>query len=138
MRTNDSKHLCNRQRNLCVSLLRKTKRGYFKQLNNKIVSDNRKFWQTIGPLFSEKTVCKETLILKDNNRTITNNHELAESFNTFFSNITQNLKIDGNLVEITENLNTSNPVLKVIKKYEKHPSTIKIKEKIKNKNALFF
>ena len=41
--TNDSKHLYNRQRNLCVSLLRKKKRDYFKQLNNKVVSDNRKF-----------------------------------------------------------------------------------------------
>ena len=29
-RTNDSKHLYNRQRNLCVSLLRKTKMDYFK------------------------------------------------------------------------------------------------------------
>ena len=42
-RTNDSKPLYNRQRNLCVSLLRKTKRDYFKQLNNKVVYDNRKF-----------------------------------------------------------------------------------------------
>ena len=39
-RTNDSKHLYNRQRKLCVSLLRKTKRDYFKQLNNKVISDN--------------------------------------------------------------------------------------------------
>ena len=33
-RINDSKHLYSRQRNLCVSLLLKTKRDYFKQLNN--------------------------------------------------------------------------------------------------------
>ena len=87
-RTNDSKHLCNRQINLCVSLLRKTKRGDFKQLNNKVISDNKKFWQTISPLFSEKAFRKETIILKDSNRSITKNHELAETFNTFFSNIT--------------------------------------------------
>ena len=136
-RTNDSKHLYNRQRNLCVSLLRKTKRDYFKQLNNKVISDNKKFWQTISPLFSEKAFRKETIILKDSNRTITNNHELAETFNTFFSNITQNLKIDSNLVEITENLNISDSVLKAIKKYEKHPSIIRIKEKMKNNNMAF-
>ena len=103
-------------RNLRVSLLGKTKRDYFKQLYSKVVSDNRKFWQTISPLFSEKALRKETIILKDNNRTTTNNHKLAETFSTFFSNITQNLKIDRNLVKITENLNTSDPVLKVIKK----------------------
>ena len=80
---------------------------------------------------------KEIIILKDNNRTITNYHELAETFNTFFSNITQNLRIDSNLVEITENFNTPDPVLKAVKKYEKHPSIIKIKEKMKNKNTSF-
>ena len=87
-RTNDSKHLCNKQRNLCVSLLQKTKVDYFKQVNNKVISDNKKFWQTTSPLFSEKAFRKETIILKDCNRTITNNHEPAETFNTFFSNIT--------------------------------------------------
>ena len=86
-----------------------------KVLNNAVVSDNRKFWQTISPLFSEKAFRKATLILKDNNRTITNNHELAETFNTFFINITRNLKIDSNLLEITQNLNTSDPVSKTIK-----------------------
>ena len=50
MRTNDSKHLYDRKRNLCVSLLRKTKRDYFKQLN-KVNSDKRKFWQTVSSLF---------------------------------------------------------------------------------------
>ena len=66
---------------------KKTERGYFKQLNNKVVFDNRKFWQTISPLFSEKVFCKETVVLKVNNRTIKDNEELAETFNTFFSNI---------------------------------------------------
>ena len=73
-RTNNSKHLYNRQKKLCVSLLRKTKKGNFKQLNNKVISDNKKFWQT-SPLFSEETFRKETIILKDSSRTITNNHE---------------------------------------------------------------
>ena len=135
-RTNDSKHLYNRQRNLCVSLQRKT-RDYFKQLNNTVTSDNKKFRLTISPLFLEKGFRKETIILKDSNRTITNNHELAETFNTFFSNITQNLKLDSNLVEITENLNISDAVIKAIKNYVKHPSVIKVKEKMKNKNMFF-
>ena len=90
-----------------------------------------------SPLFSEKAFCKETIILKDSNRTITNNHELADTFNNFYSNITRNLKIDSNLVEITENLNIFDPVLKAIKKYEKHPSIFNMKEKMKNKNMSF-
>ena len=57
---------------------------------------------------------------------MTDNHQLAETFNTFFSNITQNLKIDSNLVKVTENLNISDPVLKAMKKSEKLRSIIKI------------
>ena len=117
----------------------KLRQKFLKERTNdsNISTIGKKFWQTISPLFSEKAFRKETIILKDSNRTITNNHELAETFNTFFSNITQNLKLDSNLVEITENLNISDPVIKAIKKYEKHPSIIKIKEKMKNKNMSF-
>ena len=39
-RTNEAKNLYNKQRNICVSILRKNKRGYFENLNNKIATDN--------------------------------------------------------------------------------------------------
>ena len=42
-----------KQKNLCMSILRKKKRDYFGNLNNKIVTDNRKFWKT-KVLFSPK------------------------------------------------------------------------------------
>ena len=58
-------------------------------------------------LFSEKSLSKETIILKANNRTIMINHELAETFNIFYSNITQHIKIDRNLLEITQDLKTT-------------------------------
>ena len=77
-----------------------------KVINNKVVSDNRKFWQKIS-LFSEKALPKETIILKADSRTIMINHELAETFNIFYSNITQHIKIDRNLLEITQDLKTT-------------------------------
>ena len=40
-----------KQRNFCVDLLSKTKTEYFKNLNVKDLSDNRKFWKTIKPYF---------------------------------------------------------------------------------------
>ena len=49
-RMNEAKSLYNKQRNLCMSILRKNKRDHFGNLNNKIVTDNRKFWKTISPL----------------------------------------------------------------------------------------
>ena len=53
-RTNQAKSLYNKKRNPCVSILRKNKRDYLGNLNNKIITDNRTFWKTISPLFSEK------------------------------------------------------------------------------------
>ena len=68
-----------------------------------------------SPIFKE-AFRKETVILEDSRRKITNNHAQAETFNTFFSNIAQNFKIDSDLVETTLNLNTSDSVLKAINK----------------------
>ena len=76
-----------KQRNLCVTILRKVKRNYFAELDNKILKDNRKFWKTGNPLFSEKAYQIESIkiISKDTEETITKNEELAEIFNSFFS-----------------------------------------------------
>ena len=57
-RNKESKKRFNRQRNFCVSLLRKTQRRFFGKLNYRVFSDNRKFWETVGPLFSEKAFQK--------------------------------------------------------------------------------
>ena len=42
-KTEESKQLYKKQRNLCVTLLRKAKRNYFSELDNGILKDNRKF-----------------------------------------------------------------------------------------------
>ena len=43
-----------KQRNYCVSLLRKTKKTYYENLDEKKVSDNKLFLKTIKPSLSEK------------------------------------------------------------------------------------
>ena len=42
-----------KQRNKCVSLLKKATKTYFGNLNPSVICDNKKFWKTIKPLFSE-------------------------------------------------------------------------------------
>ena len=49
-----NKFSCNKQKNWCVSLLRKEKKKYFANLDEKDITDNRRFWQTIKPFFEEK------------------------------------------------------------------------------------
>ena len=61
-----SKKACNIQRNYCVYLLRKTKREYFANIKISNIVDNKKFWQTVKPLFSVKINHRETINLIDN------------------------------------------------------------------------
>ena len=44
-----------KQRNWGVSLLQKEKKKYFANLNEKDITDNKNFWETIKPFLSEKT-----------------------------------------------------------------------------------
>ena len=98
-KTEESNKLYNKQRNLCVTFLYKAKRIYFAELDNRILKDNRKFWQTVNPLFLEKAYQKESItrISKDTEGTITKSEELAETFDSFFSSMVDNLKIHYNI-----------------------------------------
>ena len=54
-------------------MLRKNKRNYFSKLHTKDVSDNRKFWKASSPLLFRKNFNKESIMLKESNKTFTNN-----------------------------------------------------------------
>ena len=60
-------YLYKKQRNFCVNLLRKTKRNYFKNVKMQAIRDNKKFWKTIRPYFSDKgyNQTKITIVEKD-------------------------------------------------------------------------
>ena len=77
------------------------------------------------------------ITLKERNKTITNNVELDETFNTFFGKIVPSLDIDNNLGDNITNPNITDPVFCAIQKYEKHPSIIKIKEMMSTSNLSF-
>ena len=73
------------QRNLCKKLLKNTKRTYFNNLDIRKVTDNRKFWKTVVPLFSNKFLKSEKINLTEGNKAISNDDELCRVFNNFFS-----------------------------------------------------
>ena len=60
----ENKFSYSKQRNWCVSLLRKVKKKYFATLSEKDITDNKKFWQTIKLFLSEKTKSREKITLK--------------------------------------------------------------------------
>ena len=81
----------NIQRNYCVSLIRKTKRDYYSNLNHKQVTD-KIFWKTIKPSFTDKGINNEKITLIENGETLSKNEEIAENLNNYFSDIITNLK----------------------------------------------
>ena len=83
-------------------------------------SDNRKFWKTIKPFFSNKGLNSNTLMLKENNRLIAAEKELATVMNTFFVNITESL----DLKKDDDSLNPINikDINNILEKHKHHPS----------------
>ena len=57
-----NKLLYNKQRNYCVSLLKKEKKEYFARLNETDITGNRKFWHTVKPSLSDKVKSREAII----------------------------------------------------------------------------
>ena len=137
-RTNESQVAYNKQRNICVSLLRETKRDYLANLDTKTMKDNRKFWKTVNPLFSEKSYSKESISLINKDGLITENEDLAKTFNSFFSNIVNKLGIEDVPDDESNLSNIDDPILKAIAKYENHPSISRIKNYLKEKDLNFF
>ena len=60
-RTLQTKTKCNNQRNICVSLVKKTKRNYYENLDLKNINDNKKIRTTVKPLFSNKIKSAENI-----------------------------------------------------------------------------
>ena len=112
-----------RQRNLCTSLLRKAKAKYYANLNPNVVTDNKIFWKSIKPLFSEKSIA-----LVENQDVCSDDEKVAHIFNTFFSNVVNELNIEKKDEFLNENVNELDPVLNAINKYKNYRSVLKIKE----------
>ena len=108
------------QRNYWVNLTRRVKKNYYSNLDINKGEDNKRFWDTVKPCFSEKKHVK----LKNNSHR-TRQHHLAETFNTFFSAGTKE-----NETRIVCKSIMTLDIHQIIAKFKNHPSIIKIKEKM--------
>ena len=64
----ESKLPYNRQRNYCVSLTRKSMREYYKNLDNRNVTDKKLFWKTVKLFFCLKIILIEEDEILGNNK----------------------------------------------------------------------
>ena len=76
-----------KERNLCVKLLRKSKKVFYNNLNVKRITDNRKFWQTIKPNFTDKILKDERITLADGEKVITEEKDLVKKFKDNFEKL---------------------------------------------------
>ena len=97
-------------------------------LNN--ITDNKKFWKTVKPLFGDKGGTKDKIVLVEGGKIINDDTEVAQTFNDFFDNAVKSLGISENEVLQTKVEHSNGKVLDAIKMYEAHPSILKIKENV--------
>ena len=107
-RSEENRKLFCKQRSKCVSLLRKSKKYYFENLNEANIRDNKRFWKTVKPFLSKKNHLPERINLteEESNSLLTNYEEVAKELNNLFANAVKNLSIPNyeNCGSLTENI----------------------------------
>ena len=72
-------------------------------------------------MFSNKGVNRESITLVKDGKIFSENLEVAETFNAFFSNIVREMNISLGQESLTEADHIEDPVLRIIKRFKKHP-----------------
>ena len=103
-RSSENRQNYKRQRNICSNVLKSSKKTFFETLNINEMTDNRKFWKTVKPFFTDKCKTANNIILTEKNETLNTNKKISNTFNEYFTNITEGL----NLRESTGNINFEN------------------------------
>ena len=143
-RSETNKRAYTSQRNLCVKLLKKAKSSYFEKLKPSSISDNKKFWKTVKPLFNDKAMSTDSITLIENNKIISGDQEVAEIFNSYFSNAVKSLNIENyehysfDEYFLCKEKENEDLILRAIEKYENHPSITKIKNSTPQNNPFSF
>ena len=119
-------------KNFCTNLLAKEKKKYYGNLDISIFADNKKFWQRVKPLFSDKTVLKHNIRLKENGKMVSDKKEIAEILNNFFMESVEYLEVERYLptIVIDTSAKNENIIEDILLKFKDHPSILKINENV--------
>ena len=94
-----------RQRNRCLSILRKTKKEYFNSFNIKQVSDNKPLQKSVKPLFNDE-------------------EEIANIMNNYFINVTKTLNLKKQLGVGRSGVNEFENHISIKMIHEKYPEIL--------------
>ena len=59
----ESKKAYNEQRNICVKMVKKTKKEHFQNISLSEITDSKKFWKTVSTLFGNKVKTNQKINL---------------------------------------------------------------------------
>ena len=114
-----SKNDYRKQLSLCVALVRRAKRQYFSSLDLSLIADIKKFWKTV------KISHKDIISLTEDEKTITEDLQIVELFNNYFSNAVRSL-CDRNVLTEPGIACSKNTVSKAINKFRNNPNILSI------------
>ena len=94
--------------------MRKTKKAHFEKLSIKEIGDNKTFWKTVRPYFSDKDNKSSKITLVENNIVIADEKSVAELINKDFINVTESLNLKAPII------NTTDDIQSFTKNYDNH------------------
>ena len=128
-----------KKKKICSKLYKKDRKKFYSNLELNEITDNKLFWKTIKPLLSEKCIHSK-ISLVSNNKVISEDLELAKTFNNYFGNAVNNLGIKECEFDLNvdSNCNYMNGVDIAIHKFKDYPSIKMINEKVRFESCFSF
>ena len=125
-----------KQKNLCVSIRRKSITNYLNKFTDKSLKTNKSFWKFIKPFSTNKGTLKDCdITIVDGIKINLNDFELAKTFNNHYINT---VKINGRFkpLKITNQSKDDLSVIdEIIRTYQDHPSWKEIKKVTSTSNT---
>ena len=123
------------QRNYCQNLLRKSKKYKCSWHTWYLVTDNKSFWKSVNPYFSNKGLSSNKIALEksvENDAIITNDRVISKTIKIFFINTTKKLNLKSFKNSSDNDMNHITSVFK------NHVSIWKIQERFPNIETINF
>ena len=95
-----------KQRSLIVIMNKNAKREYYESISPKSIDNDRKCWKVVKPMFSNVNPMSDKIIIIEDEKVITDDTDIAESFNTYFLNMTDSPGLSASEDILTKDLDT--------------------------------